>query len=240
VILVFSSAWGGASNKNYKSLLGARIFQGIGLAPFEALVNASVGDLYHVHQRGKRMALSNLALFGGAFFTPVLVGKIAHSMEWQWTFYFVAIFSGVLLPVVIFFVPETAFRRDAHFNTDTATTKLEHRGMESGVELDQNGRHSQGTGPESPRDSQQPINGRDEKPEGEANVQGVRDAEQGPTPVKSSWKNSLMPFNGRKTDERYLRLLLRPFPLFLHPGILWVSGFSLKFLHSKYLDLSSY
>lgn len=221
VILVFSSAWGGASNKNYKSLLGARIFQGIGLAPFEALVNASVGDLYHVHQRGKRMALSNLALFGGAFFTPVLVGKIAHSMEWQWTFYFVAIFSGVLLPVVIFFVPETAFRRDAHFNTDTATTKLGHHSMEFGVELDQNGRHSQGTGPESPRDSQQPINGRDEKPEGEANVQGVRDAEQGPTPVKSSWKNSLMPFNGRKTDERYLRLLLRPFPLFLHPGILW-------------------
>lgn len=30
-----------------------------------------------------------------------------------------------------------------------------------------------------------------------------------------------MPFNGRKTDERYLHLLLRPFALFFHPGILW-------------------
>ena len=48
--------WGGASGHNYRSLLWARIFQGIGLAPFEALVNASVGDLYFVHESGKRMA----------------------------------------------------------------------------------------------------------------------------------------------------------------------------------------
>lgn len=48
VILIFSSAWGGAS-KSYGSLLWARILQGIGTAPFEALVNATVGDLYFVH-----------------------------------------------------------------------------------------------------------------------------------------------------------------------------------------------
>jgi MFS family permease len=71
LLIIASSAWGGANGKNYKSLLWARIFQGIGLAPFEALVNASVGDLYFVHERGLRMALSNLALFGGAFLTPV-------------------------------------------------------------------------------------------------------------------------------------------------------------------------
>ena len=49
ILIIISSAWGGASGTNYKSLLWARIFQGIGLAPFEALVNASVGDLYFVH-----------------------------------------------------------------------------------------------------------------------------------------------------------------------------------------------
>jgi MFS family permease len=49
VLMVVSSIWGGASNHNYKSLLWARIFQGVALAPFEALVNASVGDLYFVH-----------------------------------------------------------------------------------------------------------------------------------------------------------------------------------------------
>jgi MFS family permease len=48
ITLIFSSAWGGAST-SYSSLLWARIFQGVGTAPFEALVNAAVGDLYFVH-----------------------------------------------------------------------------------------------------------------------------------------------------------------------------------------------
>jgi len=51
VLIIISSAWGGATGTNYKSLLWARIIQGVGLAPFEALVNASVGDLYFVHVR---------------------------------------------------------------------------------------------------------------------------------------------------------------------------------------------
>ena len=56
IILILSSAWGGAcgggtqgTHKRYNSLLWSRIFQGVGTAPFEALVNAAVGDLYFVH-----------------------------------------------------------------------------------------------------------------------------------------------------------------------------------------------
>ena len=49
ILIIISSAWGGASGTNYKSLVWARIIQGVGLAPFEALVNSSVGDLYFVH-----------------------------------------------------------------------------------------------------------------------------------------------------------------------------------------------
>lgn len=49
LLIIVSSAWGGASAGSFNSLLAARVVQGIGLAPFEALVNASVGDLYFVH-----------------------------------------------------------------------------------------------------------------------------------------------------------------------------------------------
>jgi MFS family permease len=57
-IIIWSSAWGGAS-RTYKSLLWARIFQGLGTAPFEALVNAAVGDMYFVHVRtGKPISWS--------------------------------------------------------------------------------------------------------------------------------------------------------------------------------------
>lgn len=38
---------------------------------------------------------------------------------------------------------------------------------------------------------------------------------------KRSYRQSLMPFSGRKTDENFFKLLLRPFPLFAHPAILW-------------------
>ena len=177
VVVIFSSVWCGASTNSYTSLLWARVFQGIGLAPFEALVNASVGDLYCVHQRGKRMALSNLALFGGAFFTPVLVGKITHDIGWQWTFYLIAIIAGGFLPAVVFYLPEMAYKRD---------------------ETPPGGPHVEGGGEE-------------------------KGAKHVSYPPKASYWQSLKPFNGRKTDEGYWNLFFRPFPLFLHPAVFWVS-----------------
>jgi MFS family permease len=51
VLLVVSSAWAGATGVNYTSMLWARIIQGVANAPFEALVNVVVGDLYFVHVR---------------------------------------------------------------------------------------------------------------------------------------------------------------------------------------------
>lgn len=201
VIIIISSAWGGASNwgdntdpsdatrtRNYRSLIAARFFQGVGLAPFEALVNASVGDLYFVHERGKRMALSNLSLFGGAFFTPVIVGKVTSTLGWEWTFYLIAIFTAAMLPLVILFIPETAFVRDAKFETDLATTDgLAHLDAE--------------------KPNSTPVPTEESAFDGSAS--------------KFISRANLRLFNGRKTDESFFKLLLRPFPLFFHPGILW-------------------
>lgn len=219
VVLVFSSAWGGASGTNYASLLWARIFQGVGLAPFEALVNACVGDLYFVHERGKRMALSNLALFGGAFFTPVIVGKMTDSIGWEFTFYFVAIFAAALLPALFFFCPETAFRRDGRLNLDMGDyeggKKREkstggHELAEAKMVEDGMNRGSQHTKP----------NGDDQYTH--TVLQTPERGESVPPAQKDSYAKTLLPFNGRKTDESFWKLALRPFPLFLQPGILWV------------------
>lgn len=57
ILVILSSVWAGAS-KSYKSILWARIFQGIATAPFEALINAVVGDLYFTH-----VSLLQLLLF---------------------------------------------------------------------------------------------------------------------------------------------------------------------------------
>ena len=205
VILCISSAWGGASSHNYDSFLWARIFQGVGLAPFEALINSAVGDLYFVHERGKRMAVTNFAVFGGSFMTPVVVGKMTYTIGWEWTFFLVAILTGVGIPLIYLCVPEVAFRRAAHLNTDVTTDRVTHRSsviiQDSEIAMDDMNSHKE-------------LRTANEKHEETA-------APDEPIPPKKTWVQTLKPVDGRMTDESYWKLLLRPFPLFFHPGILW-------------------
>ncbi|KAI4167606.1 MAG: hypothetical protein LQ343_007070 [Gyalolechia ehrenbergii] len=195
VLIIISSAWGGAVGTNYASLLWARVIQGVGLAPFEALVNASVGDLYYVHERGTRMALSNLALFGGAFFAPVLVGKITQTIGWQWSFNLIAIFTGALLPLIFFFVPETGYNRQS-----SGCAKAMNNG---------NPRHTNEEYELPETSNPTSFDKHDYKPP------------NGNTPPKTTFAQSLLPFNGRKSNANFIKLVLRPFPLFLHPAVLW-------------------
>ncbi|KAL3423710.1 major facilitator superfamily transporter [Phlyctema vagabunda] len=208
VILIGSSAWGGAST-SYSSLLWSRIIQGVATAPFEALVNVTVGDLYFVHERGKRMALTNLAVFGGAFFTPILVGKITHTITWPWSFYFVAIFCGMCLPFIVFLCPETQYRRSAHLNTDMASSDdLTHD--------DKNGPSHELISMEHGVSTSLPGTAN-----GEAESQRQLNQVTQTNGVKQSYRQTLMPFNGRKTDDSFMKLFLRPFPLFAHPAVAW-------------------
>jgi MFS family permease len=165
--------------------------------------------MYHVHERGVRMALSNFCVFGGAFLTPVLVGVIADRMGYQWTFYFVAIFAAIMLPLVILFVPETAFKREEKFDIDTMGNLVVLGGEEMKI-LGNRGSSTTSAEHETAgnTDEKRAVNSPDQQLAGSS-------------PRKATLLESIMPFNGRKTDERYLHLLLRPFSLFLHPGILW-------------------
>ncbi|KFY13293.1 hypothetical protein V492_03369 [Pseudogymnoascus sp. VKM F-4246] len=215
VLLVASSAWAGAAGLNYTSMLWARIIQGVANAPFEALINAVVGDLYFVHQRGKRMAVMNFALFGGAFFTPILAGKISSDMGVGWTFNFVAIFCALCLPAMIFFVPETAYRRDPRLNTDmlAASESTQDVTLNSGVEpTATNGNGNGAAENENEKAEETPAST-------EAAIPPHR--YPGADTPKQSYIQSLKPFNGTYTHENFFKIFLRPFPLFFHPAILW-------------------
>lgn len=176
------------------------------------------------------MAFTNLAVFGGAFFTPILVGKITHSIGWWWTFYLVAIFCAACLPVIFFFCPETAYRRDTALNLDMLdtdnsipmrldeVTMHDHDIEKSGASRDPS---APGAGVHEKASSSEGSNQR-------GKVSGISDA---PTAAaspakaeirpKATFRESLALFNGRKTDEQFWKLLLRPLPLFLHPAFLW-------------------
>ncbi|KAK2768863.1 hypothetical protein FQN54_000723 [Arachnomyces sp. PD_36] len=218
LLTIISSAWGGASGSNYNSMLAARIFQGIALAPFESLVNASVGDLYFVHERGKRMAVSNVALFGGSFLTPVIAGKMTADIGWEWTFYFIAIFAAAVFPLVFFFVPETAFRRPDYLNTDfEGDADRPHVPRELRIPPTDSSETPPGASIEEAKENGEATSAAN----GAANHSDTPEVNATTQPQKVTFAQSLRPFNGRKTDESFFKLFLRPFPLFLHPGILW-------------------
>ncbi|KAI1154782.1 major facilitator superfamily transporter [Nemania diffusa] len=209
-VLVASSAWAGAAGHSYSSLLWARIVQGVGAAPFEGLVNAAVGDLYFVHERGKRMAFTNLAVFGGAFFTPILVGKITHTIGWWWTFNLVSIFCGASLVAVFLFCPETAYRRDAALNTDITAFASAPDDRHRVVSVDDEAKTPAGQHTLPSRSSSMPT---------ATQAQPVQQP-----PLKKSFAQSLALFDGRKTDEAFHKLLLRPLPLLLaQPAFLWAA-----------------
>ncbi|KAI5289593.1 hypothetical protein KEM52_000730 [Ascosphaera acerosa] len=213
LVSMASCIWAGRSGHNHKSMLWARIIQGVGLAPYESLVGASVGDMYYVHERGLRMAITSVSLFGGAFMTPVIAGKMAYDMGWRWNFYFIAIFVGVAAILVFLFVPETAYRRDSR------------------LELDLNGNLSQETVICQDSDVERAAAAREDDPEKDAVKSSTRPVSPSgspatvsvpqPLPKKKTYWQQLALFDGRKTDDSFWKMVLRPFPLFFQPGLTW-------------------
>ena len=69
------SVWG-AFAKDYDSFLASRIVSGFGMAPYEVLVQCTIGDLYFVHQRATRIAAWNLFLLCGIAGGSLISGYI--------------------------------------------------------------------------------------------------------------------------------------------------------------------
>ncbi|BGP45117.1 hypothetical protein JCM10450v2_000934 [Rhodotorula kratochvilovae] len=117
--LFLTSIWSAVS-KDIHSFEWSRIFQGFGMAAFEALVVSTIADQYHVHQRGFRSAVWGFAILAGINVTPIVNGYVIQSktLGYRWCFWLIAICLGLGLIGMIFFCPETAYDRDPIFNTD--------------------------------------------------------------------------------------------------------------------------
>lgn len=179
------------------------------------------------------MAFTNLAVFGGAFFTPIVVGKITHTIMWWWTFNLVAIFCAVCLPLVIFFCPETAYRRDASLNTDMLGDDNEtvppprYEGAVPPMAERQDGAipdsAASPAGPSTEGSSDGTRDASNDAEKATAAPDAANGGANGAIPQKVTWRQSLALFNGRKSDEAFWKLLLRPLPLFLQPAFLWAA-----------------
>lgn len=75
IIMLSGSIWG-ALAKDYSSFLGSRVWSGLGMAPYEILVQCTIADIYYVHQRATRIAVWNMFLLCGISGGALIAGYI--------------------------------------------------------------------------------------------------------------------------------------------------------------------
>jgi MFS family permease len=76
IMIMFAGSVWGAFAKGYGSFLASRIVSGFGMAPYEVLVQCTIGDMYFVHQRATRIAAWNLFLLCGIAGGSLISGYI--------------------------------------------------------------------------------------------------------------------------------------------------------------------
>ena len=93
--------------KNIQTIIIARFFTGFTGGTFLAVAGGTVRDLFSDDAIQKPMALVSSAPFIGPCFGPLIGGFINSNAHWRWTYYFVIIWSVVLLALIAIFTPET-------------------------------------------------------------------------------------------------------------------------------------
>ncbi|OAA56302.1 MFS transporter [Niveomyces insectorum RCEF 264] len=110
-LFLAASIWS-AKAGSYGSLLAARIIQGFGASASEALGPAVVADVYFLHERGAMIGIYTFMIASGSAFGGIFGGLAVHyTGNWRWAFGLNAILTGISFLLVIFFLPETNFKR---------------------------------------------------------------------------------------------------------------------------------
>ncbi|KAF7585065.1 putative uncharacterized MFS-type transporter [Clavispora lusitaniae] len=112
VVLLGSVAF--AASKTYHGYLAYCILDGFGIAPMDTLVQASLSDIFFLHQHGRLMAIYTLALGTGSSWGPIIAGYMAsYTSTWSWINYTIIILMGTILLLEICFLRESYYDRSS-------------------------------------------------------------------------------------------------------------------------------
>ena len=106
-IIYIGACIGLAQTKHFYQLVILRCLQSTGSASTIAIGAGVVGDITTREGRGGYMGIYQAGLLGPVAIGPVLGGIFAQTLGWRAVFWFLTIFSGIVLVVLFFFLPET-------------------------------------------------------------------------------------------------------------------------------------
>ncbi|KAJ3544898.1 hypothetical protein NM208_g2784 [Fusarium decemcellulare] len=106
-VVFFGACIGLAEAKNYATLLILRCLQSSGSASTIAIGSGVIGDITTRAERGGFMGIFQAGLLMPVAVGPVIGGLLAGSLGWRAIFWFLAIYSGVFLLLLVLLLPET-------------------------------------------------------------------------------------------------------------------------------------
>ncbi|KIH87783.1 cycloheximide resistance protein [Sporothrix brasiliensis 5110] len=193
---LFIGCFWGAEAKSFASLSAARAVTGLCMAPMEALVPASIADIWFVHERGYRTAIFNLGVLGGINLASPIAGAIIQYSSSRVCLHAMGGAFVLQTLLTLFFMPESAFHRTGALNIDGGTHRVEVEGVEGASEK---------AGAFGHRDV----------PAG--------DTDHSRNDIPQTFVQSLMPYSGYWDRVSFWRTLLQPFCMLASPVVLWAT-----------------
>lgn len=102
-----------AVSNNISMLIVMRTLVGGSSASVQAVGAGTIADIWEVKERGRAMGLFYLGPLCGPLFAPIIGGALAQGLGWRSTQWFLVIYGGITLLLIIFALPETLRSRRA-------------------------------------------------------------------------------------------------------------------------------
>ncbi|RDW56957.1 MFS antiporter QDR3 [Coleophoma crateriformis] len=96
-----------AVSVNIAMLIVMRVLSGGAAASVQAVGAGTVADLWEPKERGRAMGIFYVGPLCGPGISPIIGGALTQGLGWRSTLWFLTIFGGVMLILIIFCLPET-------------------------------------------------------------------------------------------------------------------------------------
>lgn len=99
-----------ALSSNIAMLIVTRTLSGGAAASVQAVGAGTIADLWEPKERGRAMGIFYLGPLCGPLFAPILGGALGAGLGWRSTQWFLVVYGGVTLGLIVFALPETLQR----------------------------------------------------------------------------------------------------------------------------------
>ncbi|KAK2014992.1 major facilitator superfamily transporter [Colletotrichum eremochloae] len=113
-----------AVSVNIAMLVVFRTLTGGAAASVQAVGGGTIADIWEPKNRGKAMGIYYLGPLAGPGLAPIIGGVLTQFLGWRSTLWFLSIFGGCLLLMIIFILPETIARQNTDEAPKTKTARM--------------------------------------------------------------------------------------------------------------------